>query len=155
MTGGTVQLFFWPPATVNSTITSTQNPESTVIEGTTLYSPSVYISFEAVHASNSCFQVGRNHTATMISLASAEVSTQIHTGGKVKASGAESYGQLDYAHLIGLPPATQYEMQPSCVMFGCPTIYPSTSWNPVLLVPTQLRSLDPAWSSCAVGLDGL
>ena len=154
LTGGTVQLYYWPP-TASGTITSPYTTVSTVLDGTTLYSPTVYISLESVHAGNSCYRVGSNHTRTMISLNPTDVTTQIHVGGKVAQSGANTYGQLNYDDLTGLPPATQYELQPSCIMFGCPTIYPSSSWDPTLVVPTQLRSIDPAWGNCAVGLDGL
>lgn len=156
LSGGTVQLFYWPPATANATLTTgTAPPLSTVLDGTTLYSPTVYISLQAVHAENSCYSVGGNHTSTMISLNPTDVTTFYHFGGKVAASGANSYGQLDYNDLTGLPPATGYEEQPSCIMFGCPTIYPSSSWDPTLEVPLQLRTIDPAWANCAQGLDGL
>ncbi|TKA82878.1 hypothetical protein B0A55_00954 [Friedmanniomyces simplex] len=160
LTGGTVQLFYWPPTTrPPATANGTSRPRSlapttSVLSGTTLYSPSVYISFETVYASNDCFQVGSRHTSTVLALNRWDVSTQVHIGGMVGQYGANSYSALRYADLTGLPPASEYELQPSCFMVGCPTIYPS-SWNPTLVVPSQLRSMDPAWQSCAIGLEGL
>ena len=158
--GGTVQLYYWPPAT--STIlsgTETESASMTITQsavlpdGKTLYSPSVYISLHSISATDSCSQVGQNHSATLLTLNPNDVFTQFHFGGMVAASGANSYGRLKYADLTGLPPVTAYEDQPSCVMFGCSTIYPT--FDPTLVVPLQLRSLDPAWSSCAAALEGL
>lgn len=160
MTGGTVQLFYWPPgATQVHTTRRTGSskgllPLSTILDGTTLYSPTVYISLETVHAQNSCSQVGKTHAGTMIAMKPEDVSTQVHFGGQVLQSGANHYGRLVYADLTGLPPASVYEQQETCEMFGCPTIYPST-WDPTLVVPTELRTIDPAWQSCAVDLEGL
>ncbi|KAK1067572.1 hypothetical protein LTR74_006242 [Friedmanniomyces endolithicus] len=160
LNGGTVELYYWPdPVTLSNnhpTITGSiaDSPHSTVLNGTTLYSPSVYISFQTAYATNSCHRVGRDHTGTMLALRPEDVSTQVHVGGPVYQSGANRYGAMDYADLTGLPPASVYESQPSCIMFGCATIYPS-SYFPTLVVPSQMRSLDPAWEDCDVGLDGL
>ncbi|KAK0260045.1 hypothetical protein B0A54_09532 [Friedmanniomyces endolithicus] len=160
LNGGTVELYYWPSSVTLSnnrpTITGSiaDSPHSTVLNGTTLYSPSVYISFKTAYATNSCHRVGRAHTGTMLALRPQDVSTQIHVGGPVYQSGANRYGAMNYADLTGLPPANVYESQPSCLMFGCATIYPS-SYFPTLVVPFQMRSLDPAWEECDVGLDGL
>ncbi|KAK0973200.1 hypothetical protein LTS01_014666 [Friedmanniomyces endolithicus] len=161
LTGGTVQLFYWPPTTTTHPTVANETtrsgsiaPYTSLLNGTTLYSPSVYISFETVYASNNCFQVGSRHISTMLALDSQDISTQVHIGGKVGQYGANSYSALRYGDLTDLPPASEYELQPSCLMLGCPAIYPS-SWNPVLAVPRQLRSMDPAWQGCAMGLEGL
>ena len=160
MTGGTVQLFYWPSTTLassdtalNTLTTGTYLPLSAVLNSTTLYSPTVYISLQSVHAQNSCSHVGGTHTGTMIAINARDVSTLVHFGGAVLQSGANQYGPLNYADLTGIPRASVYEHQESC-LFGCATIYP-TPWSPTLVVPTQLRSIDPAWRSCAVGLEGL
>ncbi|KAK5696850.1 hypothetical protein LTR97_008156 [Elasticomyces elasticus] len=90
----------------------------------------------------------------MLALNASDISTQIHIGGKVGQYGANSYDALRYGDLTGLPPASQYELQQQCLHVGCATIYPSV-WSPILAVPTQLRSMDPAWQDCAIGLEGL
>ncbi|KAK0896844.1 hypothetical protein LTR02_011032 [Friedmanniomyces endolithicus] len=160
LNGGTVELYYWPsPAplsTSHPTITeSTSSPlRSTALNGTTLYSPSVYISFQTAFATNSCRRVGRDHTGTMLALRPEDVSTQVHVGGPVYQSGANRYGAMNYADLTGSPPASVYESQPSCIMFGCATIYPS-SYFPTLVVPPQMRLLDNAREDCDVGLDEL
>lgn len=53
-----------------------------------------------------------------------------------------------------------YLNQPSCNTLGglgydwnCGVIQEG-SYNPVLVVPTQVRSMDPAWASCAVDWEG-
>jgi hypothetical protein len=72
----------------------------------------------------------------------------------VAQTGANWYGPLNHSHLTGLPPVSEYEHQPSCIFARCPTIYP-ISVKPTLVVPTQIRSLDPAWADCAGALAGL
>lgn len=146
ITGGTVDLYFWP-----STASAGTAPLSTVLHGATLVAPTAYIRLRTAFAADSCSVVGAAHEGTLLAVAPAALSTQIHVGGKVAAY---EYGALDYADLTGLPPASQYQMQPSCVMFGCPTMY-STTWFPTLKVPPQVRSIDPAWADCVLGLEGL
>lgn len=145
ITGGTVELFFWPPS-ITPAVTTTTLPDHQ-----TLTYPSVYISLRTVYASDSCLQVGRRHTGTLLAMDASDISTQIHIGGKVAAY---TYGRLEYGDLTGLPPASQYEAQASCLSVGCPTIYYS-AWHPTLVVPEQIRKIDPAWKDCGLALEGL
>ena len=153
--GGTVELFFWPPATKTATESAADaTPRSTVLSnGITLYSQSAYISLSTIYASNSCTRVGLNHTGTLLAMDPADVSTQVHWGGKVAQTGANYYGQLNYADLMGVPPVSDYENQPSCIMYGCSTIFPT--YSPTLVVPMAMRSLRPEWVSCVAALEGL
>jgi hypothetical protein len=158
LTGGTVELFFWPPTPTFSgahptTKIASSSVGSIIMNGTTFLSPSAYISFQTAYASNSCSQVGAAHTGALLALPPEEVSTQIHWGGKAYGTGANAYGRMNFADLTGVVPASIYETQQSCLMFGCPTIYPE--FNPTLVVPSQMRSLDPAWKDCAINLFGL
>ncbi|KAK4629721.1 hypothetical protein CLAFUW4_08520 [Fulvia fulva] len=148
--GGTVELLFWPPTTSTTSAGAPVITKSTVWDGITLFSPTVYISLSTVYASNSCMQVGQNHTGTLLAMKPEDVSTQIHIGGKVAAY---TYGRVDYADLVGLPPLDDYEAQPSCIMFGCSTIFPT--YSPTLVVPMALRTLEADWSSCVAALEGL
>ncbi|KAK5677949.1 hypothetical protein LTS10_009833 [Elasticomyces elasticus] len=155
MNGGTVELLYWTDqVTIQAANAESESPRSAVLNGTTLYSPSVYISFQTAFATNSCGRVGRNHTGTILAMRPQDLSTQVHWGGKVLQSGANDYATMDYADLYGLPPVDVYESQPSCIMFGCATIY-TTSYFPTIVIPPQMRSLDSAWRDCAVGLEGL
>ncbi len=151
LTGGTVDLYFWPPETETRTGSSPSATRSTVLNGTTLYSPTVYISIRTIYASDTCLQVGARHTGTLVAMPPDQVSTQIDIGLKQPAY---RYGQLNYTDLLNPPPAWQYEMQPSCYVFGCPTIY-NTRWFPTLQVPPQVRTIDPAWAGCGLALEGL
>jgi hypothetical protein len=156
ISGGTVDFYFWPPETTGSIservpTTAAPQAQSTVFNGTTLYSPTVYISLRTIFASDTCLQIGARHTGTLIALDPLQVSTQIDIGMKQTAY---RYGQLNYTALLQPPPQHQYEVQPSCIFLGCPTIY-STLWFPTLMVPPQVRSIDPAWKSCALALEGL
>ncbi|KAK5694449.1 hypothetical protein LTR17_024788 [Elasticomyces elasticus] len=155
MNGGTVELLYWTDhVTIQPANAELKLPRSAVLNGTTLYSPSVYISFQTAFATNSCGRVGRNHTGTILAMRPQDLSTQVHWGGKVLQSGANDYVTMNYADLHGLPPVDVYESQPSCIMFGCATIY-TTSYFPTIVIPPQMRSLDSAWRDCAVGLEGL
>lgn len=148
--GGTVELLFWPPATSSTTAGASVVTRSAVWDGVTLFSPTAYISLSTVYASNSCMQVGQNHTGTLLAMRPEDVSTQIHIGGKVAAY---TYGRVNYADLLGPPPLDDYEAQPSCIMFGCSIIYPR--YSPTLVVPMALRTLEPEWQSCVPALEGL
>ncbi|KAK3645128.1 hypothetical protein LTR56_002655 [Elasticomyces elasticus] len=155
MNGGTVELLYWTDqVNIQAVTAGSKSPRSAVLNGTTLYSPSVYISFQTAFATNSCGRVGRNHTGTILAMRPQDLSTQVHWGGKVLQSGANDYAKMNYADLYGLPPVDVYESQPSCIMFGCATIY-TTSYFPTIVIPLQMRSLDSAWRDCAVGLEGL
>lgn len=157
--GGTVELFWWPALSTasiaaNESTSNLRPSRSTVLNGTTLVSPTVYISLHTVSASNYCSPVGKTFSSTLLAMNPTDVSTQVHFGGKVAQTGANWYGPLNYSHLTGLPPVSEYEHQPTCIFAGCPTIYPIPV-KPTLVVPTQIRSLDPAWAHCAGALAGL
>lgn len=149
ISGGTVDLYFWPPNTAPPPRGAP--PSTTMLNGTTLVSPTAYIYLSTISARNACSDVGEKHTGTLFAIDPTELSTQLHVGGKVAAY---KYAQIDYHDLTGLPPPYEYEMQPSCYMFGCETIY-STQWHPTLKVPPQVRSIDPAWADCGLALEGL
>lgn len=158
--GGTVQLYWWPTmssAARKSNLTVVE-PDSaskiSVLDGTTFVSPSVYVSLHSIYATNSCSRVGKDLSATLLAVQPQDLSTLQHWGEMVAQSGANVYGRLNFTELTGLPPELQYELQPSCVFAGCATIYP-TPVSPILVVPSQVRSMDPAWADCVAGLNGL
>ncbi|KAK5132497.1 hypothetical protein LTR08_009043 [Meristemomyces frigidus] len=61
ITGGTVQLLFWPPSTANRA-----RPVTSVGLGTTFTSPTIYISFDSLYASDSCSKIGTTFVNTII-----------------------------------------------------------------------------------------
>lgn len=155
--GGEVQLYWWPEDELVSNRTSaapTKPPRTTMLGNSTLVSPSVYASLHKMYASNSCSYVGGRIRATLLAMDPGELSTQVHFGGKVAQSGANYYSRLNYHDLTALPSVSDYQNQPSCIFMGCPTMYP-TPTSPTLVVPSRVRTLDPAWADCDAALEGL
>jgi len=147
--GGTVQLLYWPSNTQNGSVETTAGPNVITTLGTTLTSPTVYISFQTVFAENLCTAVGGNHTGSIIGLAPQDVSTIY---GNLLAK-SWSYRQIDYQYLAtSQVPISVYEEQPFCGGH-CTTILPE--YNPTLSMPPQIRSLDAAWGDCDLALYGI
>ncbi|KAI7477724.1 hypothetical protein KC351_g8683 [Hortaea werneckii] len=173
--GGTVDLLYWPVATTSLHVTDgststeiipiTGNPNTTstmLFEGTTLTSPTVYISFETAFALDECSKpVGRNHTGSLIALLPDQVSSIHGALGPSSMTNATGHfagtwipASFNYTNLALTPvPLSVYLDQPSCYDSFCSTIF--TDYRPVLSVPQQILSLDPAWSSCDVYWRGL
>ena len=119
ITGGTVKVLYWPPAT--STVPAIENRTSTgngadtslvtaVGFGTTFTSPTVYISFDSLYASDSCSGIGKTHNATIIALAPTELSSIYYNSMQSLATAS-----FNYTDLIHLPvPDSIYNSQPRC-----------------------------------------
>lgn len=86
-----VQLLYWPVTTTNgdlclgngSTITQTPTgigPNTAVVNGTTLTSPTVYMAYDTLAAKNFCGKVGNIHTSGIISLDPTDVSSMPASG---------------------------------------------------------------------------
>lgn len=169
--GGPVELAYFPVTTVGndqcrangSTITNTGGP--TVIEalGTTLTSGSVYLSFQTLYAFQEGFgrRIGPAFTDFILPLPSSAISTQC--GGWFSAQGPGT--PLNYADLNFPWPASAYNCMDRCrtdlsftIMNGTgvswsPPPQCSTIWsdlNPILAMPTEVRNLVPAWSTCSM-----
>jgi hypothetical protein len=176
--GGTVEVLFWPPenkASINKTDgTSTRNfsnsstavrnsvsqPLVTAMFGThTLTSPSVYISFQTAYALNDCGQtVGKAMPGALLPMDPESLFT-VQAGldyFEVTSGGSQTTfyqsASFDYNDFVGLVPPSAYTNQPSCLAHGCYTIYPD--YHPQLVLPPQVRSMDPAWDSCALDWHG-
>ncbi|KAK3630072.1 hypothetical protein LTR56_002641 [Elasticomyces elasticus] len=178
ITGGSVQLLFWPAkatATANGTFANaTASPTITgmvtaTARGITMTSPSVYISFETVYAVNNLGEtIGKPRTADIMAFNPEEISS---VQGGDRRSATDQYGSeylsywgdspFNYADITWPVPATAYLQQPRCFLMsqdgsdtgGCPIIL--DDYNPVLVVPAAVRGLDPAWASCALDWEGL
>ncbi|KAK4954572.1 hypothetical protein LTR10_008005 [Elasticomyces elasticus] len=178
ITGGSVQLLYWPAkatATANGTFAnSTASPTITgmvtaTARGITMVSPSVYISFETVYAVNNLGEtIGKPRTADIMAFNPEEISS---VQGGDRRSATDQYGSeylsywgdspFNYADITWPVPATAYLQQPRCFQVsqdgsdtgGCPIIL--DDYNPVLVVPGAVRGLDPAWASCALDWQGL
>ncbi|KAK5716500.1 hypothetical protein LTR15_009391 [Elasticomyces elasticus] len=73
ITGGFVQLLYWPPNTSYHTATG---PITAAVDNITLTYPTVYVSYHAVSASDSCSAVGPTFTNTIVAIPnSADISS--------------------------------------------------------------------------------
>jgi hypothetical protein len=173
--GGTVELLFWPEAATTSTRTTTTTPGSArngtslspvapvtaMYKNMTLTSPSVYLEYKTAYALNGCSQkVGGHYPGALLALdpddlysidarfdyfiVTTTIAQQIHT------TSFYQHLKMNYSHLTGLPDGEAYQGMPMCVASGCGIITPSL-FHPQLVVPTQIRGMDPAWATC--GLD--
>lgn len=147
-----------------------------VANGTTFYKNRAYISVATAYASNSCGYVGGVHTGELLTLASSKVFT-VRGYHYEFLDAAYSF---NFADLNDPVPASAYfgldagdaceDDEGASSIWGfndfingqsadqgegpCGTIY-DQAYNPVLAVPPELRSIDPAWSTCALNLVGL
>lgn len=123
------------------------------VDGATITSPSVAISFDTVYASNSCGRVGSGHAGSILILPPQSVST-VYGLAYIPAGVPGGASVFNFNDLNGPVPVDAYERQVSCVENGgCPTIYPE--YTPTIAIPNQVRSMDPAWASCYPDFRGI
>ncbi|CAD0108869.1 unnamed protein product [Aureobasidium uvarum] len=169
--GGPVELAYFPVTTVGSdkchnngsTITNTEGPTAIEALGTTLTSGSVYLSFKSLYAFQEGFgrRIGPAFTDFILPLPSSAISTQC--GGWFSAQGPGT--PLNYADLNFPWPASAYNCMNRCRtdlsftinngtgVSWTPPPQCSTIWsdlNPILAMPTEVRNLVPAWSTCSM-----
>lgn len=149
--GGTVDVYYWPGVTPGpdgkfANTTKPATPSTTVVVDVTMTSPSVYVSFQSVYAANSCVRIGRAYTGSVLAFDPASIST-VTAEGFLYADVPNGAAVFNFGDLEQPINAAAYERQVKCVgNSGCPTIYPN--YAPTISVPLELRSLDPAWSTC-------
>lgn len=176
--GGTVEVLFWPPASKGASNRTHAVPSQgfsggpihprdnmsqplvTAMFGThTLTSPSVYISFQTAYALNDCGQtVGKAMPGALLPMDPHSLFTMRAgldyfevSSGSIRTTFYQS-ASFDYNDFNGPVPPSAYTHQPSCLASGCYTIYPD--YHPQLALPPQVRSMDPAWASCALDWRG-
>lgn len=171
--GGTVELLYWPAAatttasagfTKNGTFSSPMAPVTAMYKNMTLTSPSVYLEYKTAYAVDGCSQkVGGHYPGALLALdpddlysIDARLDYFIVTTTIAHVEHTTSFYQhlkMDYSHLTGLPDGEAYQGMPMCVASGCGIITPSL-FHPQLVLPTQIRGMDPAWASCGVDWRG-
>lgn len=192
--GDKVRILYWPAssatavengtaiATLHSTANASSNassPQTTVLEGKTLTSPTIYISYKTLYGSNSCSGVGRTFSNTIIPLTN---SRDLHSlaykalddHGAGPAMNGIQYLSWEYEErpfnftdLEEPIPDAVYDQLPYCQMqyrgytlngmqdsmqFSCTREGP---YNPIIAVPPEVRNLDPAWKTCTGWYAGL
>lgn len=183
--GGTVQLLYFPISTgtpvatvnggattaigINGTQTKAANASqlvTAVYDGTTLTSPSVYISFATAYAENDCnTTIGTPHTGSIIGLNPDELSSALgnfHALSTINtASGTTALSMDPFPFNLGdlnWPYAPfAWDEQPRCQAFiaNTCTVVVSGALNPVIVVPSKVRDFDPAWATCGLDWQGL
>lgn len=177
ITGESVKLLFWPPKTssaANATL-ATVNASSLVTAvgfGTTFTSPTLYISFDTLYASDSCSKVGTTYTNTIVAITrSADLSSIYGKSGPYGAFGSMDFfstASLNFTDLVVMPvPNSIYNRQPRCCSsyglyvedgitvpdnFSCARTLP---YAPILSIPPEVFALDPAWHNCVGALNGV
>ena len=159
--------------------TSNSGP-SMVSDGYTYYHNRAYISMRTAYARNSCGNVGKEHYGTIVEIAS----TQLYSAGFYHANFRDAGFQFNFDDIED-PPSYSYYMPCDSggkicsyhgekytsgvdwlngrndIDLGGTSGTPDNQWMwseayaPVLLLPTQVRDIDPAWQSCDLNLFGL
>ena len=170
ITGGTVQLLYWP-ATEVMTETATDSLTAYAF-GTSFVYPTLYISYGSVYASDSCGEVGTMQLSTILALPNSSALSSLYVGEN--GIGTASF---NISNLNSPVPSSVYCQQLQCNP-GVPRISNpepphgnkkrfvslttdsySCSCNgpyePILVVPSELlKSLDPSWASCSADIRG-
>ncbi|KAI7276917.1 hypothetical protein KC345_g6756 [Hortaea werneckii] len=166
VTGGSVRLIYWPPATTTNYISAPSTapisaPVTAVTLGTTFTSPTLYISYSNVYAANACNDIGSTITDTIVPIPTDKQLSSVY-GGTLPCDAHMRYTQAWTAtapftieDLYQQPvPYSIYSSQPWCATYlrdrGCGGTCPTTRpYEPILVVPEQiLQDMQPEWSSC-------
>jgi hypothetical protein len=128
----------------------------------------MYISYDVLHAANSCGAVGKTYRNTILPLQNTNhlfsLEPIIAYHGYAQGFRTSSFNLAD---LIEPIPDTIYEKQRRCGIssiswiveggqrngtFSCARTEP---YAPIIGVPPEARGLDPAWESCSAWYGGL
>lgn len=156
--GDEVQLNYWPVNTasirLNRTITpGALNLATAVVNGATFTSPTVYLSIERAYAMDACSnKIGKEYPGAIIGLKPDALSS-------FEGYESRTIRPVNYEELYENLPASRWFELEGCQPYGpritqdCLPIR-SGRW-PTLVVPEQIRNLDPDWKSCNLTLAGL
>lgn len=132
LAAGSVGILYWTSASknisVNATMPMTAAPITSiaVVDGTTLTSPQVYLSYVNVSASNWCSGIGSNHSIGIVPINTDNLSIMM----------------LDDEAIGGL-------LTPEPLPFSSFLWMQSMSYTVFYLsIPPELRSIDGAWNDC-------
>ncbi|KAF7198062.1 hypothetical protein HII31_00418 [Pseudocercospora fuligena] len=170
VTGGTVQLIYWPEATPTPAAGSGGSPASAAPQptapvtvetlGTTFTSPTLYISYQSLYAENACGTTGTVISNTILAIPTDQPLSSVYAGTipcdahfrpTQVWTGTAPFTVQDlpspaYSIYSSQPWCQTYVRNHGCGNVTCPTTY---AYKPILVVPTPLlQSMQPAWSSC-------
>ncbi|KAF2229310.1 hypothetical protein EV356DRAFT_456101, partial [Viridothelium virens] len=179
ITAGTVQLIHWPATATPSNGTMTGTNDGIVVAtamGTVFTSPTLYVSFENVYASDSCGAVGSTHAKAIVALPTSAELSSVWAENR-PFSWIEHTASFNVTDLNPPVPLSIYSRQPWCGIYSasqqvgyavdggcnnqtdtekCTPVCPMTRpYNPIIVLPEGvLNSLDPAWGSCSMDIRG-
>lgn len=128
----------------------------------------VYISFDVLWARNSCSRFGPSISNTIVAITNTEAMSSLYGYGW--PNGQQYTDSFNFTDLYVTPvPDSIYEMQPRCAASrarakggryrplpsdyaGCARTAP---YEPIIVIPLEVRSLDPAWAQCNGGIRGV
>ena len=171
--GGTVQLIYWPPMSsiwidgLYSAITGNGTATSTIVTlGTTLTSPTVYVSFDSLYARDSCSAFDKTYYDKIVAITDTATLSSIHGWNYINDLGGSA--SFNFTDLYVSPvPDEIYESQPRCASslvmargksgprptgWTCPRYIP---YEPILAIPVEVRYIDPSWASCNGSINGV
>lgn len=160
-----VDVMYWPipgantaclhsgtDAGVNSavaTIPPSNNSISTTIgpDGFTYTSPSIYVAYHDISASNSCGQVGSKHTSITLSFQPGQLSTIDYSPGLFGFGGNPGKPKSFDLKNLPCPPQSLIDAQESANQPGL-SLPARGTYAPIIAPPPAIQSLDPAWKTC-------
>ncbi|KAI9880539.1 MAG: hypothetical protein M1830_002579 [Pleopsidium flavum] len=105
-------------------------------------SPSIYVAFHNVYATDSCGLLGLYHTSVTLAFAPGELSTLVNPSGLGPGFGSGEPMMLDVADL---------QCPSFAALHGAGYRQPE-EYKPILSAPSKLLHLDPSWHDCQVDL---
>lgn len=152
--GNHVDVLYWPVSTApgqpNVTITPTGGGIAIAeFRGHKLTSPTVYLAYDTLTATNNCGQVGSTYADGVLAIPLTE--TLSSHGWRARYRTQMPTLSFNFADLNEPMPLSIYQQQPSCwpnVTQRCPVVIPG-NYNPSVNLPSAVRTLDPAWKDCA------
>jgi hypothetical protein len=137
--------------------------------GTTFTSPTYYVSYRSVFASDGCKTVGPTHYNTIVAIPGSENLSSVYGGTRPCVAHVQngftqewtataSFNVTDMNEPV---PFSIYSSQPWCAthqfQHGCNTYCPTTeAYKPIIVVPeVVLQEMDPAWASCYGDIRGV
>ena len=172
MTAGTIDFYFWPDQATPTAPAPGQPSTSVNAEGFTFTSPSVYMAFSSLVASNKCGQVGDAWTSTTIGFDASEITTArpITTLTQLESdyvSDGSTYRMMGSAITTQPPPKSVnfdevgqncsaisgYVYWPDNPINAANAMYRDDPCHPVILLPPRLISMQQPWINSKCGAD--
>ena len=177
ITGGTVRLLYWPVASTAAqnrtmSLSDNANPHTAFAFGTSFVSPTVYVSYASIYASDSCGPIGTTHNATFIPLSDTQDLSSVWVTDPGWGASLLTYtASFNFTDLNSPVPESIYNRQPMCASWSasqyfeywhipqsftnktCPQTMP---YEPFVIVPPKyLQDVDPKWAGCSIDIRDL